>query len=74
MVVITYNHLNLPQKIVKGLQQSLGYIYAATGRKISREVYDQGGLIMKKSDYEGEFFYEKDTFRFLNNEEGGVVL
>lgn len=57
IVVISYNHLNLPEKVVKGLQQSLRYIYDANGRKISQEVYDKQGIIVKKSDYEGDFFY-----------------
>lgn len=74
IVVIGYNYLNLPERIVKGLQQSMGYIYDATGRKISQEVYDEQGLIVKKSDYEGEFFYENDTLRFINHEEGRAII
>lgn len=50
------------------------YIYDARGRKISQEVYKEGGLIAKKSDYAGEFFYENDTLRFMSHEEGRVVM
>jgi RHS repeat-associated protein len=74
VVVISYNFLNLPEKVVKGLQQSLAYIYDATGRKHSQEVYSEAGLIIKKSDYEGEFFYENDTLKFITHDEGRVVL
>ncbi|MEX1241636.1 MAG: RHS repeat-associated core domain-containing protein [Cyclobacteriaceae bacterium] len=74
VVVITYNHLNLPEKVTKGLQQSVRYMYDATGRKICQEVYGEDGLIAKKSDYEGEFFYENDTLKFINHEEGRAVM
>ena len=74
IVVMSYNYLNLPEKISKGLQQSLGYIYDATGRKHSQEVYNEAGLVTKKSDYEGEFFYENDTLKFISHDEGRAVM
>lgn len=66
--------MNLREEVIKGLQQSLRYIYDAAGRKISQEVYNGTGLIVKKSDYEGEFFYQNDTLKFMNHEEGRVVM
>ena len=74
IAVISYNYLNLPERVIKGLQQSMGYIYDATGGKISQEVYDEQGLIVKKSDYEGEFIYENDTLRFINHEDGRAIV
>ena len=74
IVVIDYNFLNLPEYVSKGPQQQLGYIYDATGRKISQELYNEAGQVVKKSDYAGEFFYENDTLRFISHEEGRAVM
>jgi hypothetical protein len=32
------------------------------------------GLIKKKSDYDGDFIYENDTLRFIQHEEGRVII
>ncbi|HTJ52813.1 MAG TPA: RHS repeat-associated core domain-containing protein [Cyclobacteriaceae bacterium] len=72
--VITYNHLNLPEKIVKSTGEYIKYSYDATGRKLRQEVYDVDNNLKKKTDYLGEFFYENDTLKFINHEEGRVVM
>jgi RHS repeat-associated protein len=67
---IRYNFLNLPQSVRKSGADSLVYIYDATGRKLRQQVY---GATPKTTDYAGDFFYENDTLRFINHEEGRVV-
>jgi len=74
ITAITYNYLNLPEKITKGTGDYIKYIYDATGRKLSQKVYDANNTLKKKSDYVGEYFYENDTLKFINHEEGRVVL
>lgn len=72
---IEYNHLNLPKKVTKGTGEYIKYIYDATGRKLSQEVYAASGSTPeKKSDYLGEFFYENDELKFINHEEGRIVI
>lgn len=70
---ITYNHLNLPEKVTKSTGDYVFYTYDATGRKLEQDVYDNANLLKKRSDYLGEWFYENDTLRFLNHEEGRSV-
>jgi RHS repeat-associated protein len=70
--ITSYNHLNLPTTIGQGLN-SIKYIYDATGRKLSQEVFGVSDLIKKKSDYAGEYFYENDTLKFIQHEEGRII-
>ena len=37
-------------------------------------MYDPSNVLKKKSDYAGEYFYENDTLKFINHEEGRVVV
>jgi RHS repeat-associated protein len=70
---ITYNHLNLPSQVTKTGGEHINYIYNAGGIKMSQEVYDASNALMKKTDYLGEYFYENDTLRFINHEEGRII-
>jgi RHS repeat-associated protein len=76
--VITYNHLNLVARVTAANDEQLIYTYDATGRKLSQDLLDMpltGGLTSKKSShYLGEFFYENDTLKFINTEEGRVIM
>jgi RHS repeat-associated protein len=71
---ITYNYLNLPDKVVNGSGDYIKYIYDATGRKLSQQVYDVSNVLKKKTDYMGEYYYENDTLKFINHEEGRIVM
>ena len=71
---IEYNHLNLPFKVIKETGDYVKYIYNAAGVKLSQEVYDGSNVLKKKTDYLGEFFYENDTLKFVNHEEGRIVM
>ena len=74
IATIQYNHLNLPSKVIKETGDYVKYIYNAAGVKQSQEVYDSSNALKKKTDYLGEFFYENDTLKFVNHEEGRIVM
>jgi RHS repeat-associated protein len=69
--VIKYNMLNLPMVVKKSGADSLVYTYDATGRKLKQQVY---GTKPKITVYAGEFFYENDTLKFVNTEEGRAMM
>ncbi len=71
---IEYNHLNLPATVTKADGQYIKYIYNAAGVKLSQLVYDASNVEKKRTDYIGEFFYENDTLKFINHEEGRIVM
>ncbi|WP_276374884.1 Ig-like domain-containing protein [Chryseolinea sp. H1M3-3] len=68
---VTYNFLNLPEKVTKG-GNSIRYIYDATGRKLSQVT--TFGAINKQVDYIGELQYENDVLQFINHSEGRIVM
>lgn len=74
ITAITYNYLNLPEKVTKGTGEYIKYIYDAGGRKLSQQVYASNNTLTKSTDYVGEYIYENDTLRFINTEEGRVIL
>lgn len=71
---ISYNTQNLPVKVLKTTGEYVLYIYDAGGTKHSQQVYDATGVLTKRSDYPGGTFYENDTLKFINHEEGRVVM
>ena len=70
---ITYNHLNLPDTVIKSNGEYLKFIYDAAGVKLAQEVYDASDNLKKRIDYIGEFIYENDTLQFIHHDEGRVV-
>jgi RHS repeat-associated protein len=76
LVVISYNHLNLVSSVSTASDKQLIYTYDATGRKLSQAVADINGTLKtdKISSYEGEYFYENDTLKFINTGEGRVIM
>ncbi|MFD0998701.1 RHS repeat-associated core domain-containing protein [Ohtaekwangia kribbensis] len=71
---ITYNHLNLPLQVTKVSGDYIKYFYDAGGRKLCQQVYTSASVLTKQTDYAGELFYENDTLKFINYEEGRVVM
>ena len=74
ITAITYNHLNLPVKVTKSTGDYIIYTYNAGGAKLSQSVYNPANVLKKKTDYVGEYFYENDTLKFINHEEGRVTM
>ena len=70
---ISYNHLNLPVKVIMDTGDSLVNAYDANGIKLSQKIYTSGSLTTQR-DYVGDFYYEDDTLRFINNAEGRTVM
>ncbi|WP_178377204.1 DUF6443 domain-containing protein [Chryseolinea serpens] len=71
---ITYNYLNLPNKVTKLNGTYLVYIYDATGKKLRQDLYTAAGTLRKRAEYMGEFFYENNALQFIQHEEGRVVM
>lgn len=74
LVVVAYNFLNLPEKVTKGGDHYMNYYYDATGGKLRQEVFTSANVLEKRSDYAGEYFYENDTLKFIQHEEGRAVM
>jgi RHS repeat-associated protein len=74
ITAITYNHLNLPVQVTKVSGEYIKYFYDATGRKLCQQVFNSSSAPTKQTDYAGEYFYENDTLKFINHEEGRIVM
>ena len=72
VMVISYNHLNQPEIITQAGDQQLQYIYDANGKKLC-QIFSKNNITEKRTDYVGEFYYENDTLKFINHEEGRIV-
>ncbi len=75
---ISYNHLNLPERVNKADGQYMTYIYDAAGVKLAQEVYDASYNLLKKTEYVGEFIYEtadgaNNGLSLIQHEEGRIV-
>ena len=74
---ITYNHLNLPQKIIvtqspgsNDLKGKIEYLYDAAGNKLKKTVTESGQP--KTTLYLGGAVYENDVLQFISHEEGRI--
>ncbi|MFZ6012453.1 MAG: DUF6443 domain-containing protein, partial [Bacteroidota bacterium] len=73
LMTISYNFLNLTERVSRSSDQTINYIYDASGRKLC-QMLSSNNAPVKKTDYAGEYFYENDTLKFINHEEGRVVI
>ncbi len=71
---ITYNHLNLPQKISVYPKGFIEYTYDAAGNKLRKMVTDKTVIPFKITitDYLAGFVYENDLLQFAGQEEGRI--
>ncbi len=69
---ITYNHLNLPEKITIGGKGTIQFLYNANGDKIRKIVTDNTVTPAKitTTDYYSGYVYQNDTLQFYGNEAG----
>jgi RHS repeat-associated protein len=73
---ITYNHLNLPTKVVFNNQdplysqnpEAIEYVYDALGMKQRKTVKD--GVKITTTDYAGNYIYENSDLQFFSHAEG----
>ncbi|MCW3466368.1 RHS repeat-associated core domain-containing protein [Chitinophaga nivalis] len=71
---ITYNYLNLPDKVDMGSKGIIYYQYDAAGNKLRKTVEDKTVNPVKRTvtDYMGGFIYRNDTLQHFPHEEGRV--
>jgi RHS repeat-associated protein len=74
ITAITYNYLRKPQQVTFGTGSYMQYVYDAKGTKLSESVYNSSNVLQKKIDYVGEFHYQNDTLKFINHDEGRIVM
>ncbi|MEJ0055085.1 MAG: hypothetical protein WDN75_05180 [Bacteroidota bacterium] len=65
---------NLPKQVTKSTNDYIKYTYDAGGRKMKQEVFNASNQRQKWTEYDGEYVYEGDTLKFINTEEGRVVM
>jgi RHS repeat-associated protein len=68
---ITYNHLNLPAKVVRS-NSSVDYLYDAGGIKLGQLANFGGG--QKFTEYVGPWVFENNELQFMQHPEGRIVL
>src|SRR5262249_55245959 len=73
-ISMVYSYLNLPQGVGISNVWRLLYFYDTDGKKASQVLRDASGIQTKVTDYEGEYLYENDTLKFINTEEGRVIM
>ncbi|MFZ6014612.1 MAG: hypothetical protein ACOYXT_30005, partial [Bacteroidota bacterium] len=73
LMTISYNFLNLTERVSRSSDQTINYIYDASGRKLC-QMLSKNNVPLKKTDYVGEYFYTNDTLKFVNHEEGRIVM
>uniref|UniRef100_UPI003AA899F6 polymorphic toxin type 50 domain-containing protein n=1 Tax=Tenacibaculum sp. TaxID=1906242 RepID=UPI003AA899F6 len=66
---ITYNHLNLPERIDIGSNR-LENVYDALGTKLRKKKIENGVTVI--TDYAGGFIYENNELQFFSHPEGYV--
>jgi RHS repeat-associated protein len=74
---ITYNYLNLPDKVSFSTSNYIEYLYTATGTKL-RTIYKENYVEQFRRDYSNGFEYDKvededEELEFIHHEEGRLV-
>ena len=70
---VTYNVLNLPQRVEFAGGGRIDYLYAADGTKLAETVYDADGSVMSRRDYVGQFEFVADTLERMLLPEGYIT-
>jgi hypothetical protein len=70
ITAITYNHLNLPTKIVFGTTGSISYVYSATGQKVEKMVTQ--GTTITTTNYLNGYLYKNGVLQYFPTLEGYV--
>ncbi len=65
-----YNYLNLPKEIVGG-NDTVRYIYDASGAKLSKELVQSGAV--SYTDYVGNFVYKDSDLDYISTSEGRIT-
>ncbi|WP_163410243.1 DUF6443 domain-containing protein [Flavobacterium ajazii] len=70
ITTISYNHLNLPKKIIFGTGNTIEYIYNAAGQKLEKIVKE--GTVTATTQYLGGYQYKNSVLEFFPTAEGYV--
>ncbi|WP_298509092.1 DUF6443 domain-containing protein [uncultured Kordia sp.] len=76
--LITYNHLDLPEQITFDNNNTITYIYDATGVKLEKRINDYSLSSIQSTYYIGKYIYNKgsglssEKLTFFNTSEGYV--
>ncbi|MEM8567819.1 MAG: RHS repeat-associated core domain-containing protein, partial [Bacteroidota bacterium] len=73
IVRIAYNHLNRPDTIELTGNRMMLFTYDADGIKLSQQNYENG-VLQRKVDFVGDFYYENDSLKHINHEEGRILV
>nr|WP_315176519.1 DUF6443 domain-containing protein [uncultured Flavobacterium sp.] len=71
ITAITYNHLNLPTKIIFTTAGNIEYLYSATGQKLQK-IVRASGVSPVTTDYLGGYQYSNNALKFFPTAEGYV--
>jgi RHS repeat-associated protein len=76
-ILITYNILNLPEKITFENNNFISYTYDGNGVKLSKTVSAYNPTTqtstLKTTQYNGQFVFEENDLEFISTEEGRVI-
>ena len=70
---VSYNVLNLPQRVEFADGGRIDYLYSASGTKLAETVYDAAGSLLSRRDYVGQFEFVADTLERTLLPEGFVT-
>jgi RHS repeat-associated protein len=70
---ITYNHLNLPTKIIFGTTGRIEYVYTSSGQKVSKTMTNTAQGVTSVTEYFGGFQYNNGVLQFFPTAEGYVL-
>lgn len=71
ITAISYNHLNLPEKITFATTGNIAYLYNAIGKKLQK-IISETGKPVKIIDYLDGYQYENDSLKLFPTSEGYV--
>jgi RHS repeat-associated protein len=70
ITAVTYNHLNLPTKIVFGTTGSISYVYSGSGQKVEKMVTQ--GTTITTTNYLNGYLYKNALLQYFPTAEGYV--
>ena len=71
---ITYNYLNLPEKIYFGANNHIEFIYTASGQKLTKKIFRNSTTnIAEQKDYSGIFVYSDGEMEFILTGQGRAM-
>jgi RHS repeat-associated protein len=70
---VTYNFLNLSDRITFSDNSYIQYTYDAGGTKLRQAYYNASNQLVSKTDYVGELMLLNDQLQMIHHEEGRII-